>query len=734
MTTTPTPPLLGYADRLSVRPGETVAVKVSCTLEEDFSASLVRIICADPNPSGPGIIEESVPANFAASYPARVQPFTPGSCALISLGDDLTLPTTMTVSAMIWPTKPGHSEQAVMSFSKRNEPRTWFVLGIDDTGHGFCRILLADGSSAQVTLLTTLRERTWTRLWAAIDTDTGRLTVGSHSERQGETNTTTLETQVADNTVGEGEILIAATRAEGRSCHFNGKIDSPMIYDRYLDQASLLDEVSDSAEHLFARWDFSVGVSTTQIHDISPHALNGSLINYPARAMTGWNWDGSEMCWRHAPSQYGAIHFHDDDIYDFNWETDFVFHVPDHLKSGVYGIRLTHGDHTDTIPLVVCPPRGQQAARLCVLISTFTWTVYGNHARPDYNANWQDKIKRWNAYPWNPAAFRHYGLSTYNFHSDGSGICHSSHLRPLFNLRPGYLTFGASECSGLRHFQADSHLTAWLEAKDYDYDVITDEALHEEGAELLTPYAAVTTGTHPEYHTRETLDALQAYRDQGGHLAYLGGNGFYWRVALHPENKGLIEIRRAEGGIRAWAAEPGEYYSAMDGTYGGLWRRNGRPPQRLAGVGFSAQGTFSGSYYRRTSASYDQKFAWLFDGVEDEILGDFGLCGGGAAGFELDRVDYRLGSPENTVILASSENHDDSFVLVPEEHLTHITNWPGKPTEQLIRADLAYIETETGGAIFSTGSITFCGSLPVNNFQNNISTLLDNVFHRFLTS
>jgi N,N-dimethylformamidase len=507
-----------------------------------------------------------------------------------------------------------------------------------------------------------------------------------------------------------------------------------MIYDRYLDQASLLDEASDPTEHLFARWDFSVGMSTTQIHDIGPHALNGSLINYPARAMTGWNWDGSEMCWRHAPWQYGAIHFHDDDIYDFNWETDFVFDVPDHLKSGVYGIRLTHGDHTDTIPLVVCPPRGQQTARLCVLISTFTWTVYGNHARPDYNATWQDKIKQWNAYPWNPAAFRHYGLSTYNFHNDGSGICHSSHLRPLFNLRPGYLTFGASECSGLRHFQADSHLTAWLEAKGYDYDVITDEALHEEGAELLTPYAAVTTGTHPEYHTRETLDALQAYRDQGGHLAYLGGNGFYWRVALHPENKGLIEIRRAEGGIRAWAAEPGEYYSAMDGTYGGLWRRNGRPPQRLAGVGFSAQGTFSGSYYRRTAASYDQNVAWMFDGIEDEILGDFGLCGGGAAGFELDRVDYRLGSPENTVILASSENHDDSFVLVPEEHLTHITNWPGEPAEQLIRADLAYIETETGGAIFSTGSITFCGSLPVNNFQNNISTLLDNVFHRFLTN
>jgi hypothetical protein len=39
----------------------------------------------------------------------------------------------------------------------------------------------------------------------------------------------------------------------------------------------------------------------------------------------------------------------------------------------------------------------------------------------------------------------------------------------------------------------------------------------------------------------------------------------------------------------------GEYYHA-DGAYGGLWRRNGRPPQKLCGVGFSAQGLFEGSY------------------------------------------------------------------------------------------------------------------------------------------
>ena len=118
-------------------------------------------------------------------------------------------------------------------------------------------------------------------------------------------------------------------------------------------------------------------------------------------------------------------------------------------------------------------------------------------------------------------------------------------------------------------------------------------------------------------------------------------------------------------------------------------------------------------------------------GIEDDILGDFGLSGGGAAGFELDRVDTRLGTPENVRIIASSEKHSDTFVLVPEEHLTHITNWPGEPVENLLRADMIYYDVPGDGAVFSTGSITFCGSLPWNNFENNISKLMRNVFDKF---
>jgi hypothetical protein len=40
-------------------------------------------------------------------------------------------------------------------------------------------------------------------------------------------------------------------------------------------------------------------------------------------------------------------------------------------------------------------------------------------------------------------------------------------------------------------------------------------------------------------------------------------------------------------------------------------------------------------------------------------------------------------------------------------------------------------ETIGDGAVFSTGSITFCGSLSHNNYENNVSLMLENVSRRF---
>ena len=71
---------------------------------------------------------------------------------------------------------------------------------------------------------------------------------------------------------------------------------------------------------------------------------------------------------------------------------------------------------------------------------------------------------------------------------------------------------------------------------------------------------------------------------------------------------------------------------------------------------------------------------------------------------------------------------------MPEDVLSHVWTWPGDPPEKLIRADMVYFETPNNGAVFSVGSITFCGSLSHGGYRNNISRIVDNVLRRFATA
>jgi len=701
MTRHDRPALLGYADKLSVRAGESVAMKVSSTAGPCFTARLTRSISADPNPAGVGIVEEDASRWFApVQCPSVEQAFHPGSCAITADEIDIEASETIEFSVIVWPTLRKPTRQSVLSCGAVS-------LHIDADG-----IPCLEVGAERVSTGVPLTLRRWTQLEACLSR-TG-LTIRQSGLDQAHARTAEAQHACTLPLTLVGSLMIAARKSgDARAEYFNGKIEAPnLVVDGDVAMA----------------WNLADAMQATTVPGSPGPDL--TLVNYPARAMTGSRWDGSFMCWSQQPEHYAAIHFHEDDIVDFDWATDFTFRVPEDMPSGAYVMRLSCGEHEDAIPLFVCSAPGRPTARLAVLVSTFTYAIYGNHARPDYHPDWQKRTEAQGAYPHNPANYSEYGLSTYNYHSDGSGICHASHKRPLFNLRPGYITFGASPCSGLRHFQADSHLLSWLHAKDIAYDLVADIDLHREGAAALQSYSLITTGTHPEYHTRETLDALTDYRDAGGHLAYLGGNGFYWRIALHTEDEGVLEIRRAEDGIRAWAADPGEYYNAFDGTYGGLWRRNGRAPQELVGVGFSAQGSFIGDPYRRLC--FDTEHTWVFEGIDATVLGDYGFSGGGAAGFELDHIDYRLGTPENAVLLARSVTRENGFMLVPEEQLTHLTNLGGGTAAESMHADMVMIDYPGGGSVFSTGSITFCGSLPWNDFDNDISRLLENVFRRWL--
>ena len=752
--------IVGYADRFSVRPGETIRFMVSSELAEVYRADIVRIIHGDVNPDGPGYKEEVVDSVANRSYPGRFQETRSGSCAVVPDHPRLAELTSFHVQAMIWPTLPERGEQGLIA--KWSAENGGFAVIID--GGGALAVRLADGAgeTAIVSSAQPLMEREWYRVVVAYDARSGTVTLSQEPlaryplvdaaarvERQ---------VEVAPRLDNGAPLTMGAwfEREEGgrliTSGHYDGKIDAPRLARRPLSPAEiealapapartpvatgLASNVGGFVGDVVAAWDFSREIESTRVIDVSANHLHGHVRNLPARAMKGGNWTGEEMSWRNAPEQYGAIHFHHDDIYDAEWQADFELTVPGGWRSGYYAARLTCGEHEDHIPFFVVPPRGSSGAKLAFLAPTASYMAYANEhmvLTPEPGVGSLGRLTVLTPHDLYMNEHREMGYSLYDYHADGSGVCYSSRLRPIINMRPKYQFYAGLMGSGLHQYNADTHIIGWLEAMGHAYDVITDEDLHHEGLGLLAKYRVVMTGTHPEYHSKEMLDALQGFTDRGGRFIYMGANGFYWRIAYHQELQGAIEVRRAEGGIRTWIAEPGEYYHSFTGEYGGLWQRQGRAPQTIAGIGFTSQGFDYSAAYERLPDSHDPRAAFIFQGIgEDELIGDTGLMGGAAGGFEIDRADRRLGTPPHALVLATTMGrHTDTYLAALEDLHTTEMNVSGT-TSPLVRADIVFYETPNGGAVFSTGSIAFAGSLSPNAYENNVSRMIDNVVRRFL--
>ena len=278
-----------------------------------------------------------------------------------------------------------------------------------------------------------------------------------------------------------------------------------------------------------------------------------------------------------------------------------------------------------------------------------------------------------------------------------------------------------------KNITADTDIIEWLEHEGIDYGVITEELIHAEGIELLSGYQALMTGSHAEYHSWDMINALQQYLDQGGRLMSIGGNGFHIVVHFHSEIPGVVECRKRQGGSKQGHDVIFESFSEFDGRRTGRFREIGHPANMLHGVGTNYPHPATAStYYRRLPEADNPRARFIFDGVNDEILGNFGKAGGGAVGEECDSVNYTDGTPEHALVVARSENM--VYPMVGDNGLTD-------PKYQLNfdpKAEIVFFETPNGGAVFSVGSMAYRGSLSHNQFDNNIAKITKNVLDRFI--
>lgn len=728
--------IVGYADRLGVQQGDTIKFMVSSELPR-YRADIVRLIHGDPNPKGPGIKEVLVETPGNGEYPGKHQSLPLGSYVTVADDPVLRLSGSFTVTAWIAPTtqRPGLGQtpagapaaggQGLLTKWSAAE-QSGYGLFIDDEGR--LALWLAERGGHVDKLYAERALRPWVpaipgmnnrpqgvaTAWyfVAASYDAARGTVLLYQQPLNsfpfDPTRAVVERRSSVKALAQNSVpllMAAYWDAPGKvGGHYNGKIDNPRLYGRALSRQEIeAIQTGGGPTDAIASWDYSVDVESDKVTDRSSRRLHGQTVNLPMRAVTGHNWKHTEMDYKRARDQYGAIYFHDDDLEDARWEVGFEFKVPASLKSGVYAARLRTAASEDYVPFFVRPKKNTATAGIALLIPTFSYLAYAGTGT---------------------TAFR--PLSLYSRHSDGSGVCYSSRLRPITNMRPNINTNNPWQ------FMADTHLVDWLEVKGFGVDVLTDEDLHFEGVAVLKPYKVVVTGTHPEYYSSQMLQALRTYLERGGRLMYMGGNGFYWVTPMDPTGR-YIEVRRRDG-TEHWQGAPGEHYHSLTGEPGGLWRFRGMAPQQVFGVGFTAQGFDRNSPYRRMPASFDRRVAFIFAGIgQDELIGDFPslVLEQGAAGSELDRVDYTIGSPPHTLVLASSSGHSDAYQHVVEQINTSNSARPGGTQNPLVRADMAYLEYPNGGAVFSTSSIAWCGSLSYNNYDNNVSRITENVLRRF---
>jgi N,N-dimethylformamidase len=147
----------------------------------------------------------------------------------------------------------------------------------------------------------------------------------------------------------------------------------------------------------------------------------------------------------------------------------------------------------------------------------------------------------------------------------------------------------------------------------------------------------------------------------------------------------------------------------LDGQPGGLWRELGRPPNLIFAVGFSSVGFNGDGHYFTT----DELDAGLLPNRLRAVMKQIGNQPFGVAGLELDAYSNELGSSPDAIVLASTRSMPPGYVPPAEEIVAteRLLPRPEEALRRLVRGDITLQRLQSGGMIFSAGSIRWSSGL-----------------------
>lgn len=319
-------------------------------------------------------------------------------------------------------------------------------------------------------------------------------------------------------------------------------------------------------------------------------------------------------------------------------ETMFVGHVIEDTSipvkigawpSGLYAARLQSARGLVGFAPFVLRPHRLGEAPVAVILPTFTWQAYnlrdddGDGTGDSWYADWSHHTVRL--------------------------------TRPFLNRGVPF---------NFRRY--DLPFLHWLALNGHAVDVLSDADLDRlDGRALARAYRLIVFPGHHEYVTTHEYDAIERYRDVGGHLMFLSANDFFW----HVDRRGDLIERTAQ------------------------WRDLGRPEAGLIGVEY--RGNDRGTHRAPWTVRDLEAAPWLFAGT--------GLVDGstfGSGGIEIDKT--AAASPRGAHVLAD------------------IRNLFG----QGFTAQMTYYETPSGAKVFAAGAFTLAGGA----LQPTVSRMLENAW------
>jgi hypothetical protein len=301
--------------------------------------------------------------------------------------------------------------------------------------------------------------------------------------------------------------------------------------------------------------------------------------------------------------------------------------------SGDYVARLTWHGHTDYAPFILRPTQ-LGTAPVLVIEPTNTWHAY-------------DVL-------------------------DGDSWYLNSNVHNIDLTHPfaGTDVRGARVPTGLpeQFWKLDLGFLRWYWPSGYRADFLSDDDLeHISSAAQLSRYSLIVFAGHEEYVTSHVYDLITQYRDNGGNLAFLSANNFFYKVDV----QGDTMLGRTR------------------------WRDIGRPEAALIGAQYVGwdEDKYANHPYHIVNT---QAAPWLFTGTNLRNGSRFGNYG-----IEIDEPNDV--SPQGTHVLA----------VIPHEF------GPGKPAKMTIY--------QVGrSTVFDAGAFNFGASA----HWPAVSRLVDNLWSR----